>query len=395
MEGNDALRGCGMDSNAAKIFGFIDLIYEAALEPGKWPTFLEQVSKHFSDASTLLWHMDNRAGDLGLFQSYRYEQTFLRPLQDHYYAINPWLPQKLKIASGRLHRTDALYPERDLVNTEFYSDLLRPHDLFSGFGISIYNANRFAFLSILRSQHAGPPSEEELGLLRVLTPHMQRALDLHERFATLPRSNAPTADVLDALPFGLVLLGRDGRVVSFNSTAAAIFAQKDGFFLDRRGFCRVNQVALQKRFEAAIFAAMRASQKASFGAGGWVSISRPSLKRPYAALVVPVRAPAFDLGTQHIAAMLFISDPEAQILAVPDMMQQLYGLTTAEARLIEALTRGKRLEEAADELGISLNTAKTQMRSIFLKTDTSRQTQLIKLVLAGPLRSIRPGSAGH
>ena len=57
--------------------------------------------------------------------------------------------------SGAIHRTEALYPERELIKTEFYSDFLVPNDLFKGFGISLFNGRRFGFLSVVRSRHAG------------------------------------------------------------------------------------------------------------------------------------------------------------------------------------------------------------------------------------------------
>lgn len=62
------------------------------------------------------------------------------------------------------------------------------------------------------------------------------------------------------------------------------------------------------------------------------------------------------------------------------MMRHLYGLTPAEARLSALLARGASLDHASGALGISKETARTQLKGIFSKTDTNRQPQLVALL---------------
>ena len=45
------------------------------------------------------------------------------------------------------------------------------------------------------------------------------------------------------------------------------------------------------------------------------------------------------------------------------------------------LARGRSLEEAAVERGVTLNTVRSQLKRIFTKTDTHRQGQLMQLAL--------------
>jgi hypothetical protein len=133
------------------------------------------------------------------------------------------MQKKLLISSGHLHRSEALYPENDLIKTEFYNDFLRPNDLFKGFGISMYNDHRFAFLSVIRSRRAGSPSEKELRLLSLLTPHLQRAIQLHEHL--LPANGLGlSASILDRLGKGIIFVRRDLHVEHLNSAADQICA---------------------------------------------------------------------------------------------------------------------------------------------------------------------------
>ncbi len=76
----------------------------------------------------------------------------------------------------------------------------------------------------------------------------------------------------------------------------------------------------------------------------------------------------------------------------------LYSLTHSEAELVRLLSQGNSLEEAAEVRGVSINTIRSHLRNIFLKTDTRRQGDLVRLVLTGvaPLRelSARGNGAG-
>ena len=59
---------------------------------------------------------------------------------------------------------------------------------------------------------------------------------------------------------------------------------------------------------------------------------------------------------------------------------QLWGLTAAEARVASLLAGGRSLHEISDLLEIGINTVRTHLQRIFMKTDTSRQGDLVRLL---------------
>lgn len=75
------------------------------------------------------------------------------------------------------------------------------------------------------------------------------------------------------------------------------------------------------------------------------------------------------------------------------MLVRLYGLTPAEARLVEALLAGATIQEYADRAGVSLHTAKTQLKHVFAKTGATRQADLIRDLLGNPV--LKMGNAGE
>jgi DNA-binding CsgD family transcriptional regulator len=67
-----------------------------------------------------------------------------------------------------------------------------------------------------------------------------------------------------------------------------------------------------------------------------------------------------------------------------EVLKKLYGLTEAESRLAVMLLGGLSIEQSAQRLGITLNTARTHLKKLFLKTETNRQGELIRVMLESP-----------
>jgi DNA-binding CsgD family transcriptional regulator len=67
------------------------------------------------------------------------------------------------------------------------------------------------------------------------------------------------------------------------------------------------------------------------------------------------------------------------------MITQLFGLSAAETRVAERLMMGDSPEQAATTLSIKTSTARWHLASLYRKTGTSRQAQLVRLLLSLPM----------
>jgi DNA-binding CsgD family transcriptional regulator len=83
------------------------------------------------------------------------------------------------------------------------------------------------------------------------------------------------------------------------------------------------------------------------------------------------------------AVAIFIADPESGRIHDPEVLGAMYSLTHSEAELVRLLATGMSLEEAAEGRGVSVNTARSHLKHVFAKTGTSRQGELVRLVLSG------------
>ena len=84
-----------------------------------------------------------------------------------------------------------------------------------------------------------------------------------------------------------------------------------------------------------------------------------------------------------VVVAVFVVDPEDGAPLAAEVLEDVYSLTHSEAEIVRLLAMGLSLEEAAQARGISMNTARSHLKHAFSKTGTSRQGELVRLIIAG------------
>lgn len=99
-------------------------------------------------------------------------------------------------------------------------------------------------------------------------------------------------------------------------------------------------------------------------------------------MVTPLACGPNGLGTA--AAAVFATAPNSLPCDLECNLRRLYELTPAEARLAAALVAGESVQEFAERTDISEATARTHLKHVLAKTDTRRQSDLIRVIMTGP-----------
>ena len=86
-------------------------------------------------------------------------------------------------------------------------------------------------------------------------------------------------------------------------------------------------------------------------------------------------------GKRRPAVEVFLRDSEQKVLPSPDTLSKLFKLTSAEIELCILLTAGNNINEICTVLGITRNTVKSRLKSIFGKTGAMRQSHLVSILL--------------
>lgn len=110
-----------------------------------------------------------------------------------------------------------------------------------------------------------------------------------------------------------------------------------------------------------------------------IAVARPNA-RPLLVRAAPMARSAQDLLQQAKAALMIV-DPDERRAPQEPVLRQVFGFTNAEAEIAAALASGQDIDEIAQARGVRPATIRTQIKSIFAKTNTRRQAELVALLL--------------
>lgn len=186
---------------------------------------------------------------------------------------------------------------------------------------------------------------------------------------------------LERLNYGVLLLGPDGELRHANRRAEDIARRTHAYSAAASGRLQVSAAAPSTKLHKAVQAAAQGGAAREL-AGTPLRLRGASGAEVHAFVVpVPAGPQPFD---NAVVAMVFVADPEWTLPNFPAKLRQIYHLSPTEAQLAEALVNGRSLKQFAVERGTSLNTVRTQLRSLAGKVGAKRQVDVVRCLLTGP-----------
>jgi DNA-binding CsgD family transcriptional regulator len=250
--------------------------------------------------------------------------------------------------------------------------LLAPVGLLPGpcLGIVVDRSDESASgaLLVLPRREGWQPTPADRQLLEQLAPFLVQATRHQARFM----GAGAVTSILDRLVLGVILLDERGRVSYMNQSAAELFAVEPGLSDPSEGS------APDPRSKA-LYGRVRTTPE------GRTLYQHPVDGRPLSILSAKLEWPVWQgYPARRFARALFVGDPKLGSGDPFGNLGRLYGLTEGEAHLATLLVGDLTLLQAAQQLGITENTARTVLKRILAKTGTRRQASLVRLLLSGP-----------
>ena len=224
---------------------------------------------------------------------------------------------------------------------------------------------------------AGPIDDAQLSGLRLLAPHIRRAVTISNLFDMKTVEAATFAATVEALTVGVVLVDEDSKIVHTNAAATAMLEAGDPIVV-RHGRIAVQSATTTTSLQSAI--AQAAKDEAALGQKG---IGIPILRGsgdPLVIHVLPLRRGHMRSGLiQRAAAALFVASASGPPQMPHVALNQLYDLTPAEIRIFELICEGHTRDAISGLLGVSVATVKSHLLHVFEKTGCRRQVDLVRL----------------
>lgn len=346
---------------------------EAVIDPAMWPLLMADVCSASGATGACLLQSDVRTPDVPMTVAAR---EFFKSYFDHQIHVNdiraarsvPLLLAGRQVVSDQ----DIFTSEQEMMRDPLYA-LLDSYGLRWFAAVGFFAGPALWGFSIQRTIGEGAFDEDEKKALASLSQRLTETATLSTAVGRVVLSNVGNA--LGFIKRAAIALDRFGSVLDVNAPAEAVLAGGDITMVGQRLVIRDRRAQLA--FNNFLDRLRMTTDLEALGAPPIVI--RRDGRLPIVIRVLPVDGAARSpfLGARAILILSGVDEGEAEQLA---MLRQAFGLTLSEARIALRLANGKSLEEAAQEMGIALETARSHLKSVFRKTATHRQGELVALV---------------
>ena len=373
----------GGEHDDQRLISLLDDIYGAVTDRLSWNPLALRIATAFDAQSCVVKSADTTGGGRGFGGlTPNFTDRIWADYEAHYHAQDQWLGANLRRPSQVLMGHEEV-PEDWYLMSEFYNDFCPRagiHDVLSA--AFPLDGNMLGMVSVHRPKDAPRFTEQKRAAFARLVPHLSRVLRLTNGWSALTLNYQASLDALERSDLATIALARNGLVLFANATAERLLKKGAGLSAVN-GRLSGTSGKVTGRLVALLHAVTgtdSAKPGPGLAQGGGITIPRGEGRLPLTALVVPFRPELPATHTALPAALVFIFDPEAATVAT-ELLQDLFGLTPAQAAVARCLADGDSLEMIGQKLRISLHTARGHLKAIFAKTETSRQPQLVSLLL--------------
>jgi PAS domain-containing protein len=266
----------------------IKSIYDAALDWHAWPAALNGLADAVKASAAQFGSYNAATHSLQMVMP-RIDPDYATSFVEYWASRNTVWQQSSVVPVGQVMRPEMFFAPGGWRRTDFFNEWYHPQRLDSLIGTNLLVEGPVStVVSVLRKE---PFARAEIELFTLLIPHVQRAVQLQLRLAVLEDKQSGSAEVLNRLPQGVLLVDAAGKVRFANRAAEGMLA--DGAGLRVAGgvvqAARTDETCMLRK---AIASSVDTAAHGAETAMGPVRLSRGDGRRPLRVLVIPLRPQA-------------------------------------------------------------------------------------------------------
>ena len=361
----------------------IQALYEGVFEPTAWQRSLGKVCASSDSVHVALVVLDRSRERVLVNQVVNPVPEETAAYHEYYHALDPGVPFAAQMSVGSWFIASRELGQSAMKRHPFYGEFFRDFGLSSMMACLVERRPQYeVFLSFQRGEGANEYSPEDARALDWVIPHVRHAIALRERNQQVTTLAQVSHELLDRLPFGVMVLDEDGRVMLTNRSGDAWVRRllpaasvAPGMIVN--GVSHGENWQLSRPFDMALRAVCDPS-----GTRMAQAVRAQSSDGRQAQVILLPLPPAHRLAIDWMRPTVLVAVHEGNDRPFPvsTVLRDLFALTPAEARLATLLTTGIGLPEACEQLAIRRETSRTQLKSVFHKTGTRTQAQLAHLL---------------
>jgi PAS domain-containing protein/DNA-binding CsgD family transcriptional regulator len=355
-------------------------IYDAAIASELWPSALQSVIDDIGGVGAGYGVFNKRTGEIEWLSQTGLLLDAAVDFISYYHALDPYRPFLETMPAGTWVRVSDCLPANELRRSEWYNDYLLKAGIDDGVGVRLFeSASHTVIFGVSHGIDQAPFTVADVSALQKLLEPLAKAARLHMELRSLGCKSTIGLCALDELAGAVIVANSNGQVINANWAAERILQRGDGLAIANG---KLSPLDASDSAKLGAFIASAATDQKTEAAIGRMRIRRRDDGPPYILMVAPLGADLAFYGRP--LAIILLVDPDER--APPEReLAEFFGLSPAESRLAAALLAGKKLREIAVDSGVQLTTLRTQLSSVLRKTATTRQVDLIRVLLSVPM----------
>jgi len=357
----------------------IGVLYETALDPSRWREAVGLCGQYAGgvDAHLLTINKNTNIPIASVFAATFFDLQVGADYANYYIAIDPRrdiLRDTIVHEWLCCHHT---FNQNFVGRNEFYQDFfIQVGARYAMVALVDDNEDYQSIIGVSRAVGQQPFDHAEQLAAQRFSGHLQRALRLQKHTQSLHTKAELGARAIDAMALSMLIVDGKGDILYLNSGAERLLNSRGSGLTCKTGRLFTTHPPNKNRLAALIAAATGYP-----AVGGAMFLGGEETRQ---VIVTPLpAASSFAQDWQTPLALVLVIEAGKNLTTL-QLLGKLYDLSPAELRVASALLAGKSPEKYAQEAGVTLNTVRSQLKNLFRKTGTCRQSELVAVLSRVP-----------
>ncbi|MDQ0323485.1 DNA-binding CsgD family transcriptional regulator [Pararhizobium capsulatum DSM 1112] len=354
-----------------------DLVYGSLFGECGWEDFLDRLATTVPNGKAALHYHDLASPVAHVPYTSGFTKDDIDQFSHHFAAVNPWIPRMGLIPVGKGLCGEDIVARDELVKSEFYNDWLkRQAGCETSIGATIIrDQTRTFILSTSTSSTDANFNRHAAEQYTTLAPHLKRAFDFVRRSDTISGEHRVGQTLFDGIGVGLFYVSEMCRARSWNKSADRMLATGVPIRMSTDG-------RLSLQCDRTVNALEFLTSRHGVQTEPHVSTVRGGDGTLYRVTLVRMKSDTFTefLNGPTVAMIIETANASVQIDR-GEYLRATYNLTPREVHIVSSIVSGFSLREISVAGGVSYETVRTQMKTIYSKLGVNSQSALVALIM--------------